>query len=91
MTYEEAQECLELIKIMDAPKLREAIDLGIAALKKQIPQKVKHTESENSGDIIWDQVTYGYCPECGDRINDYEDYKFCNNCGQRLEWPEDEQ
>jgi len=87
MTYEEAKETLELIKVMDAPNLREAIDLGISALKKQIPKKPmiweNHSYYEPSPNDDW-----GYeCPCCGNKDIDYPDH-HCE-CGQALDWSED--
>ena len=41
MTREEARETLEFLKIMDAPKLREAVDMAIEALQERPPFKIK--------------------------------------------------
>lgn len=44
MTKEEAIECLKLLRIMDAPKLEEAVDMAIKALKQPEPQWISCSE-----------------------------------------------
>lgn len=52
---------------------KEAIEMGIEALEKQIPKKpVRGSEM--------------YCDECGNVVKSYENY--CDCCGQRLDWEE---
>lgn len=49
---------------------KEAIDVAIEALEKQIPKK-----------FLWDDGN-PVCPVCGEEVWDME---WCNNCGQRLD------
>ena len=61
---------------------KEAFQMAIHVLEKQVPMKVK-----NSGERIpfeW------YCPACGELLCDdgYKDtdIKYCDQCGQALDW-----
>ena len=61
---------------------KEAFQIAIQALEKQVPMKVK-----NSGEGIpfeW------YCPACGELLCDdgYKDtyIKYCEHCGQKIDW-----
>lgn len=63
--------------------LADAINAGIAALKKEFPLMVYHMEKR--GDCTF---RYDMCDNCGimlDRTK-YWGIKCCPNCGQRLEW-----
>lgn len=55
----------------------EAIDAGIAALKKQIPMKA-YFEYDTEFD----------CPACGTFVEDHDvtTIQWCPECGQRLRW-----
>lgn len=65
--------------------LKEALDMALDALEKQIPQ-----QPDLEGDGYWDgELVYdtGYCPRCHkDYEIEYHTPKFCENCGQALDW-----
>lgn len=78
MTNEEAIAVLRANYPEARYYLRQAVDVAIDALKRQVPKKV---------------IMGGCCPNCGSRGYtetglDDADYAllFCNNCGQRLDW-----
>lgn len=90
MTENEAVEAMQFdLKIggeIHSQVLRDAVDVAIQALEKQIPKKVK-----NSGERIpfeW------YCPTCGEILCDdgYKntDIKYCEQCGQVLDWRDEQ-
>lgn len=58
-----------------------AMEMGIEALKKEIPMKPIEYDSEF--------LHFGDCPCCQKSINDYDDWKTCSNCGQKLDWSDD--
>ena len=62
---------------------KNAIDIGIKALEKQIPKK----PIENPTD---DTCLYyeNYCPSCENLL--VVRYKHCPKCGQRLDWKVEE-
>lgn len=65
-------------------KYREALELAVKALQKQIPMKPNNIKTifDFSGRYC---ITKGDCPVC----NIEELYKsdfYCNKCGQRLDW-----
>lgn len=54
---------------------REASELAIQALEKQIPKKPDFTEDKE----------FALCPCCnGNGLADKQ--KYCDNCGQKLDW-----
>lgn len=61
----------------------ETVTMAIAALKKQIPKKLKEVEKK-----YWDEYM---CPNCekllGNSIEVYQE-KCCHYCGQALNWSE---
>jgi hypothetical protein len=65
--------------------LKEALDMALEALEKQIPEK-----PDLEGDGYWDgELVYdtSYCPRCNqDYEIEYHTPKFCENCGQALNW-----
>ena len=70
----------------------EALKVGISALEKQIPKKVKKEFVTVNGCITCFETDV--CPVCG---NDFyiEDlgqtmyYAFCPDCGQALDWSDE--
>lgn len=65
--------------------LRDAIDVAIRALEKQIPKKPTYDGDGYApdGTFVWDEWL---CPCCGERYEvDYDDYDYCPNCGQHLD------
>ena len=85
----------EAISILNGHNLRSnagikglsALDIGIEAIKKQIPQKPKH--------ISLSTYKFSYnCPNCDtNHTNEWCGTKcrlpFCSICGQALDWGED--
>lgn len=58
-----------------------ALDMGIAALKKQIPQKPTPSEKQH--------VRYAMCftcPSCGRDFGGTGIADYCYHCGQALDW-----
>lgn len=95
MTYEEAIMYLDDIKTDVVYKItsneKEAIDMAIEVLEKQIPKKPEKTV------FGFEKESYDFsCPICHSRIISKIDgewcagakYKFCVNCGQALDWSE---
>ena len=69
-------------------KYREALELAVKALKKQIPMRPNNVQTifDFSGRYC---TTKGNCPVC----NIEELYKsdfYCNKCGQKLDWGEED-
>lgn len=62
MTREEARETLEFLKIMDAPKLREAVDMAIEALKLTLVKECS-TCSDKGCCAIFDNFNIDYCSD----------------------------
>lgn len=91
MTREEAIESLELLRIFDAPRLSEAVNMAISAMRQQIPVKPKDCEDKHYA-----------CPVCGNILM----YKWmvypeklmpkgnglpcCLKCLQAIDWSEEE-
>ena len=81
---------------------KEAFQIAIKALEKQIPKKIIHSGSyDNEG--IWhtwngiNGVPYDLCPNCKINIctggvfgRDKNEMKYCKNCGQKLDWSDEE-
>ena len=59
-----------------------ALDMGIAALEKQIPKKPVMVGEEYIFERDEWEKDYE-CPFCG---NPYADDSFCSCCGQKLDW-----
>jgi len=74
MKIEEAIQRLETHKEYISPHGRftkEAIDMAIEALEKQIPKKFIRDEDEEP-----------ICPVCGEEVWDTE---YCDGCGQKID------
>ena len=81
MTIEEAIEQLKLNKPSAYTELREAIDMAIEVLERQIPKEpegLRHFRSFNS--------YAGFCPIC--RCGANSEFKYCGDCGQHINWSE---
>ena len=82
MTREEAKEHLEFLKIMDAPKLREAVDMAIEALQERPKGRWEHLGGDewccsNCGHVIftegsWEEPDAKFCEECGADMRESE-------------------
>ena len=80
-------------------KYVEALDMGIEALKKTIPQKP--TTKISKPDAYGDRVIYFRCPKCDswldsllleDLHNEYlrREPKACHECQQIIDWSDDD-
>ncbi len=57
------------IKFLDNPYMLNAINTGIEALMKQVPQSVvKNGEHDQKCPRCWNAVNSEYCPNCGQRL-----------------------
>ena len=84
MTEKEAIQMLERIIDPDpwedyglSDKAKEALEMEIEALEKQIPRKP-----------IEPEALFYKCPICKNYVGDYSVY--CTVCGYKLDWSEDE-
>lgn len=83
MTNEEAVEILkelwrsEHTDSYSEKEIRNAIDLAIETLEKQIAKKLVDIHKVR-------EVIVGKCPTCGEGAND--EMKACACCGQLLDW-----
>ena len=66
---------------------REALELAVKALEKQIPMKPNNIKSifDFSGRYY---TTEGNCPVCNREKLNKSDF-YCNKCGQKLDWGEE--
>lgn len=67
-----------------------ALDMGIAALKKQIPKKPIRTNyivKVNGIDTLLDENEFTKCPSCTYKdVEVKQGQKHCHVCGQALDW-----
>ena len=63
---------------------KEALEMAIKALEKQIPKKPLFGTVHND--------TAYYCGSCKNFIGFYDTriYEYCHNCGQKLDWRQNE-
>lgn len=92
MTESEAIEAIQFdLKIggeIHSQVLRDAIDVAIQALEKQIPKKPLYI-ANLGGTALW------LCPVCERRIIRSRriiksNLVYCHQCGQKLDWSEEE-
>ena len=81
MTYERAAEILdpEHRENYDSIEtVKEAWQMGMDALKKQIPEKVN----------LWENSQFGNCPYCHEVVYRpaLRERVYCCKCGQALNW-----
>lgn len=84
---EEFKERLELIEKCYRGKVedyKQALELGVKALEKQIPKKPIKSENQ----VVRYVNTY-YCPTCELGITGTNIAKWCYNCGQKLDWSDE--
>ena len=84
----EFKERLELIEKCyrgEVEDYKQALELGVKALEKQIPKKATlEGDGYSDGHLVYDTWI---CPLCEKRYEvDYDDYDYCPNCGQKLDW-----
>ena len=82
---EEFKECLRTIEKCyrgENETHKQALEIGVKALEKQIPKKPITHSNTNRAD----------CPCCGATVrgikNPFGDW--CSNCGQKLDWSDEE-
>lgn len=95
MTENEAVEAMQFdLKIggeIHSQVLRDAVDVAIQALEKQIPKKPIMKQCFE--DL---EEEYLCCPTCGEILTDRIPadnktfYFHCMNCGQKLDWSDEE-
>lgn len=79
MTREEARELLEFLKIMDAPKLREAVDMAIEALQERPKGRWIELPCE-VGDTVYEVYNnVDACNSCKFFYEDSIDWTSCRN------------
>lgn len=97
MTYEETINYLKPMSIdlvivedeadisgeMLMKNIKQALDIAIEALEKQMPKKPLNREDKS-------EISYGYCPCCSNMIDNWVDIRFCGECGQAIDWEETE-
>lgn len=88
MTIEEAIKILnELDEITLYKKEAEALEKGIEAIQRTIPEKVRYSyDGYFNGEPVVDMAS---CPNCGcdfEQGDETWESKFCPNCGQALKW-----
>ena len=89
---EEFNQRLELIEKCyrgEVEDYKQALELGVKALEKQIPKKATlEGDGYSDGHLVYDTWI---CPLCEKRYEvDYDDYDYCPNCGQKLDWSDEE-
>ena len=70
---------------------KEAFQMALQALEKQIPKKPRKTDSYRG---VLKRVYAYVCPTCGNAclekyMNERQNTMFCWNCGQKLDWSEE--
>lgn len=81
MTYERAAEILDQEHRENYDSIetvKEACQMGMDALKKQIPEKVN----------LWENSQFGNCPLCHEVVYRpaLRERVYCCKCGQALNW-----
>ena len=71
---------------------KEAFQIAINALEKQIAKKPRKTDSYRG---VLKRVYAYVCPTCGNvclekYMNERQNTMFCWNCGQKLDWSDEE-
>lgn len=86
-TFEPEEGCENVKEDSSDGKLKKALEMGISALMRSIPQEVLYSaDGYYDGNLVFDMAS---CPNCG---HDFEqgdetwESKFCPNCGQALKW-----
>lgn len=71
---------------MKEDRTSEKMELIIAALEKQVPEKpeLQGDGYDPEGNLVYDMWV---CPRCYKRYElEYDDYCYCPACGQRIDW-----
>ena len=68
--------------VMEAAMLKDAYNLAIKALEKQIPKElIAEGDGYADGSMVYDIF---YCPSCDHRMEWDEVEDYCPNCGQKI-------
>ena len=86
-TFEPEEGCENIKEDSSEGKLKKALEMGISALMRNIPQEVLYdADGYYAGDLVFDMAS---CPNCGHDFEQGDETwksKFCPNCGQALKW-----
>lgn len=75
------QEAIKDIKENIKPVVGgKSLDMGIKALEKQIPKKMKDIDEYEEDELC------GYCPQCNKLQSNLWNENFCGVCGQAIDW-----
>ena len=87
MTYEEAIEYLMEPFGKSVETHKEAVEIAVTALEKQIPLR---PVGDNNGGYPEYFEEWIECPKCGEPIPEYTEENettcYCLGCGQKLDW-----
>ena len=90
---EEFKERLELIEKCyrgEVEDYKQALELGVNALEKQIPKKPTPIDYEKYMDTVKNALflkgSY-WCPNCNHVV---KCGTYCSDCGQKLDWSDEE-
>ena len=90
---EEFKERLELIEKCyrgEVEDYKQALELGVKALEKQIPKKPTPIDYEKYMDTVKNALflkgSY-WCPNCNHVV---KCGTYCSDCGQKLDWSDEE-
>ena len=95
---EEFKQRLELIEKCyrgEVEDYKQALEIGVKALEKQIPKKVEIRKATNDDteselrDFITVKGRICRCPSCRCCIH-ISELKYCWECGQKLDWSDEE-
>ena len=86
--FKERLELIEKCYSGEVEDYKQALELGVKALEKQIPKKpVYEGDGYSDGHLVYDTWI---CPLCEKRYEvDYDDYDYCPNCGQKIDWSDE--
>ena len=81
------RKCESCDLVMDVEIIREAYNMAISALEKQIPKElIAEGDGYADGSMVYDSF---YCPSCDHCMEEDEVEDYCPNCGQKICWEEE--
>ena len=88
----ECKECEYCYSQGNFREQKEAFQIAINTLEKQIAKKPRKTDSYRG---VLKRVYAYVCPTCGNvclekYMNERQNTMFCWNCGQKLDWSDEE-
>jgi len=90
MTREEAIRELKIQFVGEYDRQREAKDMAISDMEKQIPKKPIPINYEQYVGVVRNAHylrNHSWCPNCS---KDIQSGRYCVNCGQLLDWSDEE-